>query len=86
MHEYENPRKAGAERVRVTKTEPGRECKSLGDAAGSQGNRFTAGITSDANFETGARHDLKNKVSNGIAKRATIVKTKTCPTFPITFP
>ena len=51
----------GAERVRVTNTEPGRECKFLGDVTGSQGNRFTGGFTSDANLETGARNDLKNK-------------------------
>ena len=53
--------KPGAERVRVTNTEPGRECKFLGDVTGSQGNRFTGGYTSDANLETGARNDLKNK-------------------------
>jgi len=53
--------KSGAERVRVTNTEPGRECKFLGDVTGSQGNRFTGGYTSDANLETGARNDLKNK-------------------------
>jgi hypothetical protein len=53
--------KRGAELVRVTNTEPGRECKYLGDVTGSQGNRFTGGFTSDANLETGARNDLKNK-------------------------
>jgi hypothetical protein len=53
--------KPGAERVRVTNTEPGRECKFLGDVTGSQGNRFTGSYTSDANLETGARNDLKNK-------------------------
>lgn len=51
----------GAELVRVTNREPGRECKFLGDVTGSQGNRFTGGFTSDANLETGARNDLKNK-------------------------
>ena len=53
--------KPGAELVRITNTEPGRECKSLGDVTGSQGNRFTGGYTSEANLETGARNDLKNK-------------------------
>jgi len=53
--------KPGAELVRVTNREPGRECKFLGDVTGSQGNRFTGGYTSDANLETGARNDLKNK-------------------------
>lgn len=51
----------GAELVRVTNREPDRECKFLGDVTGSQGNRFTGGFTSDANLETGARNDLKNK-------------------------
>ncbi|MET0644306.1 MAG: DUF4156 domain-containing protein, partial [Candidatus Binatia bacterium] len=51
----------GAELVRVTNREPGRECKFLGDVTGSQGNRFTGGFTSDANLDTGARNDLKNK-------------------------
>jgi Domain of unknown function (DUF4156) len=51
----------GAELVRVTNREPGRECKFLGDVTGSQGNRFTGGFTSDANLETGARNDLKNQ-------------------------
>jgi hypothetical protein len=53
--------KRGAELVRVTNREPGRECKFLGDVTGSQGNRFTGGFTSDADLETGARNDLKNK-------------------------
>src|SRR5262249_32053558 len=53
--------KRGAELVRVTNKEPGRECKFLGDVTGSQGNRFTGGFTSDENLETGARNDLKNK-------------------------
>lgn len=53
--------KRGAELVRVTNKEPGRECKFLGDVTGSQGNRFTGGFTSDADLETGARNDLKNK-------------------------
>jgi hypothetical protein len=53
--------KRGAELVRVTNREPGRECKFLGDVTGSQGNRFTGGFTSDASLETGARNDLKNQ-------------------------
>ena len=56
-----NSVRSGAELVRVTNREPGRECKFLGDVTGSQGNRFTGGFTSDANLETGARNDLKNQ-------------------------
>lgn len=53
----------GAERVRITNNEPGRECKFLGDITGDQGNFFTGTYTSNANLETGARHDLKNKAA-----------------------
>ncbi|EAA7243131.1 DUF4156 domain-containing protein [Salmonella enterica] len=51
----------GAEQVRVMTSEPGKECRYLGDITGSQGNFFTGGWTSNSNLETGARNDLKNK-------------------------
>ena len=51
----------GAEKVRITSTEPGKECKFLGDITGNQGNFFTGAYTSNENLETGARNDLKNK-------------------------
>jgi Domain of unknown function (DUF4156) len=57
------PLKPGAERVRVTHIEPTRECKWLGDVTGSQGNSFTGQYTTNANLETGARNDLKNKAA-----------------------
>ncbi|MGV0960382.1 MAG: DUF4156 domain-containing protein [Limnohabitans sp.] len=53
----------GAERVRLTQTEPGKACKFLGDATGNQGNFFQGSWTSNENLETGARHDLKNKAA-----------------------
>ncbi|MCP4575747.1 MAG: DUF4156 domain-containing protein [Deltaproteobacteria bacterium] len=53
----------GAERVRVTNTEPGNECKFLGEATGNQGNFLTGVVTSNKNLETGARNDLKNKAA-----------------------
>ena len=49
--------------VRVTNMEPGKECKFLGDATGSQGNFLTGAFTSNADLETGARNDLKNKAA-----------------------
>lgn len=52
---------SGAQRVRVTNTEPGKDCTFLGDITGSQGNFFTGGWTSNRNMETGARNDLKNQ-------------------------
>ena len=51
----------GAESVRVSNSEPGEECKYLGDVTGSQGNFFTGPYTSNENLETGARNELKNK-------------------------
>lgn len=52
---------SGAERVRLTHNEPGKECSWLGDITGSQGNFFTGGWTSNSNLETGARNDMKNE-------------------------
>ncbi|WP_440873645.1 DUF4156 domain-containing protein [Thalassotalea sp. PLHSN55] len=47
--------------IRLTHTEPSEECQFLGDITGSQGDFFTGAFTSNANLETGARNDLKNK-------------------------
>jgi hypothetical protein len=58
------PLKPGAELVRVTHMEPSTsECKWLGDVTGSQGNSFIGQYTTNANLETGARNDLKNKAA-----------------------
>ena len=54
------PLKPGAEKVRFLQTEP-KGCKYLGEATGNQGNFFTGGWTSNANLETGARNQLKNR-------------------------
>ena len=53
----------GSERVRITNSEPGKECKFLGDVTGNQGNFFTGPWTSNENLETGARNDIKNKAA-----------------------
>ncbi len=50
--------------VRLTHNEPGKECTFLGDVTGSQGDFFTGAFTSNADLETGARNDLKNKAMN----------------------
>lgn len=55
------PLTPGAERVRITHSEPGKECKFLGDVTGSQGNSWSGGLTSNEDLETGARNDIKNK-------------------------
>ena len=57
------PLKPGAELVRVTHIEPTSGCKWLGDVTGSQGNSFVGQYTTNANLETGARNDLKNKAA-----------------------
>ncbi len=51
----------GAEMVRITHNEPGSDCRFLGDLTGNQGDFFTGQFTSNANLETGARNDIKNK-------------------------
>ena len=55
-----NPVMPGAEKVRITLTEP-KDCKYLGDATGNQGNKFTGKWTSNSDLETGARNELKNE-------------------------
>jgi hypothetical protein len=57
------PLDPGAELVRVTHIEPTGGCKFLGDVTGSQGNSVTGQYTTNANLETGARNDLKNKAA-----------------------
>ena len=55
------PLVSGSHIVRITNTEPGKECKFLGDVTGNQGDLLTGAWTSNKNLETGARNDLKNK-------------------------
>ena len=56
------PLQESASLVRLTLQEPSAEnCKFLGDVTGSQGDFFRGGFTSNADLETGARHDIKNK-------------------------
>ena len=50
-----------ATKIRLTHTEPGKECEFLGDITGNQGDFFRGAFTSNENLETGARNDLKNK-------------------------
>jgi hypothetical protein len=55
------PLQPNATLVRLTTTEPSKECKYLGDITGNQGDFLTGEFTSNANLETGARNDLKNQ-------------------------
>ena len=52
-----------AQKVRLTNNEPGKECEFLGDVTGNQGDFFTGSFTSNADLETGARNDIKNKAA-----------------------
>jgi hypothetical protein len=52
-----------ASTVRITNQEPGGRCTFLGDITGSQGDFLLGTITSNANLESGARNDLKNKAA-----------------------
>lgn len=54
---------SGAEKVRIVRTEPGKECEYLGEVTGDQGNWLTGAFTSNASLETGALNDLKNKAA-----------------------
>lgn len=55
------PIQADASKVRLTHNEPKGDCTFLGDITGSQGDFISGAFTSNADLETGARHDLKNK-------------------------
>lgn len=51
---------SGAQQVRLVTNEP-QGCTYLGEVTGNQGDLLTGGFTSNANLETGARNDMKNK-------------------------
>jgi len=55
------PLQPEAKMVRLTTIEPDKNCEFLGDITGNQGDFFTGEFTSNANLETGARNDIKNK-------------------------
>jgi hypothetical protein len=50
-----------AEKVRIVRAEPGKECEYLGEVTGEQGGALTGAYTSNADLEKGALNDLKNK-------------------------
>ncbi len=52
--------KPAAMKIFITRAEP-KDCEYLGDVTGNQGNFFMGRFTSNANLETGARNDMKNK-------------------------
>jgi hypothetical protein len=51
---------SGAQQVKVVSNEP-QGCEYLGEVTGSQGDFFSGAFTSNANLETGARNDMKNR-------------------------
>ena len=52
-----------AQKVRIVRTEPGKECEDLGEVTGEQGDWFTGAYTSNANTEKGHETLLKNKAA-----------------------
>jgi hypothetical protein len=57
------PVNPNAELVKLTNTEPGKECQLLGEVRGHQGNMVTGEVEPNFNLETGARNDIKNKAA-----------------------
>ena len=53
----------GADRVRLSNSEPGKECTFLGETTVNQRDFLGGHYTSDADLETGTRNDLKNKAA-----------------------
>jgi len=51
---------SGAQQVKIVTNEP-QSCEYLGEITGSQGDFFTGAFTSNADLETGARNDMKNR-------------------------
>ena len=51
---------SGAQQVKIVTNEP-HGCEYLGEITGSQGDFFTGAFTSNADLETGARNDMKNR-------------------------
>jgi hypothetical protein len=49
--------------VKLTHNEPPGECAFLGDVTGNQGDSLSGPLTSNADLETGARNDIKNKAA-----------------------
>ena len=52
-----------AQKVRLLSSDPGPQCKYLGDATGGQGNFLTGQYTSNAILQAGAINDLKNQAA-----------------------
>ena len=50
--------------VELHAEKPSGNCKSLGEAAGSQGNWITGDYTSNKDLMVGARNDLRNKAAD----------------------
>lgn len=53
----------GAERVRLSNSEPGKECTFLAEATVTQADFRGGHYTSDADLEMGTQSDLKNKAA-----------------------
>ena len=57
------PVNPGAGNIRLTNTEPGTQCRYLGEVTGRQGGWPSGPFTPNENLEEGARNNLKNKAA-----------------------
>jgi hypothetical protein len=53
----------GAERVKLSTSEPGNACRFLGETTVTQGDFLGGHYASDADLEPGTRNDLKNRAA-----------------------
>jgi hypothetical protein len=71
------PLNPGAGQIRLTNTEPGKQCRYLGETTGRQGGWWTGAFTSNESLEEGARNDLKNEAASLGANVVHLVSSQT---------
>ena len=62
-----SPLMPGGETVLLSKDDAPEGCQFLGEVQGTQGNFWTADLTSDANLINGARNQVRNALSHNTA-------------------
>ena len=67
----------GAERIVISNKEPTQNCEFMGEVIGSQGNWFTADITSDSDMIKGARNEMRNQAFSMGANYIVLVNQST---------
>ncbi len=67
----------GAERIMISNNFPAQNCKFIGEVIGSQGNWFTADITSDSAMIKGSRNEMRNQAFSMGANYIVLVNQST---------